>query len=276
MADSSLFTREGKYLMLALDHRGSIKKLINPTMPDSVPEEEVVNLKHEIINSLKDQFSGLLIDETYGLEAYPKHTKPFLLPVEKSGYTDKLGERLTELEYSVKQLKGYGASGAKILLYFNPNVPSVNQQLVTAKQVLLECQQANFPYFLEIRVYDPQTGDEIEERVEELVLGSLKMLIEGGVVPDVWKLEYPGSLEGCQRVTKLVGATPWILLTKGSTFNKFTEELQEAVQAGCVGFLAGRALWQDIGQLQGVERERFLKEDLPERFKQISGIVASR
>ena len=48
--------------MLALDHRGSIKKLMNSLNPESVSDDEVIALKAEIIESLADQFSGVLID----------------------------------------------------------------------------------------------------------------------------------------------------------------------------------------------------------------------
>src|SRR3989344_6033106 len=101
------FTSAGKFLMLALDHRGSFKKMMNPQNPDAVTDEQIISLKNEIIVALHTQFSGLLIDETWGLKACHEicQIKPFLLPLEKSGYTDQSGERITELEYSVSHIK---------------------------------------------------------------------------------------------------------------------------------------------------------------------------
>lgn len=225
--------------MLALDHRGSFKKLINPAAPDAVTDEEIINLKKAIIDSLQDQFSGLLIDEVWGLKAYQNKTKPFLLPLEKSGRQD-----VAELQYSVEQVKQMGASGAKLLLYFNPEAESSEKQIEIARKVMNECRQLDFPFFLEI-------------------VGStqLKMFIDGGVKPDVWKLEYPGS--------QLTGDTPWILLTGGQTFNAFKPQLEIASQNGCSGFLAGRALWQEVTTLQGAEKQKFLSETLPGRFKEL-------
>ncbi|OGE14208.1 hypothetical protein A2111_00055 [Candidatus Daviesbacteria bacterium GWA1_38_6] len=77
------FTKNGKFLMLALDHRGSFKKLMNPKDPESVTDEQVISLKNEIIESLKDQFSAILIDDKFGLEACHEvcKVKPFLLPL---------------------------------------------------------------------------------------------------------------------------------------------------------------------------------------------------
>src|SRR5262245_57823985 len=114
--DFSKFTSDGKFLMLAIDHRSTLKKLLN-----SEQDEEIVKFKAEVIASLKEQFSSLLIDPQYGLPAYSYKTKPFLLCVEKSGYQQEGEDRITQLEYSVEQLKNQGASGVKLVLQFNPH-----------------------------------------------------------------------------------------------------------------------------------------------------------
>lgn len=277
------FTKNGKYLMLALDHRGHFKKLINPQNPDAVTDEQAISLKHEIIMAIKDQMSGLLIDETYGLDSIASlqnDISPYLLPVEKSGFRDEAGERITEVEYSVDQLIGYGASGAKLLLHFNPHYESCSKQIETALKVQQECQQKDFPFFLEIVVYEKDNGDIKKDR-PELVIKSLAELIAGGIKPDVWKLEYPGNeqapghagKDACELITQTVTGTPWVLLTRGDTFDVFKEELKIAVAAGCVGFLAGRALWQEVTQLSGDEKQQFLTTTLPDRFKEISDTV---
>lgn len=264
-----MFTSEGKFLMLALDHRESIKKLMKPGDPGSVSNEAIIDLKAAIIQSVIDQASGVLVDPQWGLKAYHNRTKPFLLPVEKSGYIKQNWERITKLQYSVQELIDLGASGAKLLLYFNPNVSSRETQLATARKVLDDCKRLNIPFFLEIITYEPQG----EGERSSLVLGSLENLLAAGVYPDVYKLEYAGNFERCREVTKLIGDTPWILLTRGDTFEVFKSNLEQAVRAGAKGFLAGRALWQEVCGLEGEERQSFLKTVLPERFRTIGDIV---
>lgn len=263
MSNLDQFTREGKYLMLALDHRGSFLKFIGSEAKDAA-----IKAKTEIINSVKDQFSGILIDRDYGLPAYDK-SKPFLLPLEKSGYTDQSGERVTQLEIDAKALKELGAGGAKLLIYFNPDLPSAQQQLEVSRQAIADCREQDLPLFLEIVTYDLAGTKEI---IPDLVLRSLQTLIDNNVIPDVWKLEYPGSLENCRKVSEIVGDIPWILLTRGVNFDEFVPQLQTATDGGAVGFLAGRALWQELFKLEAAEREKFLGETLPDRYKQISHI----
>lgn len=257
--DLNKFTSDGKFLMLALDHRPSIKKLMNPSNPDSVPDEEIINLKNDIIESIKDQFSALLIDEAWGLEACHEvcQIKPFLLPLEKATHTG-----ITELEFSALDLKEKGASGAKILIDFDPDSENVSKQLETAKKVAEECRVADFPLFLEIVTHSP-----------DKVLESLQMFIDFGIEPDVWKLEFPGSFENCQQITGMVKEIPWILLTGGTSFEEFKTELEKAVTGGAKGFLAGRALWQEVCKLEGEEKSEFLKETLPARFKEIAKVT---
>lgn len=272
------FTHNSKFLMLALDHRGSFKKLINPLNPDSVMDAQAISLKKEIIDSIKDQFSALLIDQDWGLPAYSDRIKPFLLPMEKSGYEQSGKDRITELKFSVEDLKKAGASGAKLLIYFNPWGKTAQIQLGVVKKVLQQCAQNNFPLFLEIRTYDgDREADKMEEgEREKIVVTSLKLFVEHKILPDVFKLEYPGSAVSCQTITAILDPTktPWILLTMADTFNHFAKILEEATIRGCEGFLAGRALWQEVCALQGVDKEYFLTETLPERFKKLTEIVS--
>lgn len=265
--------------MLAFDHRGSFKKLMNPDNPDSVTDEEAIALKKEIIDALRGQFSSILVDEQIGLKAFEPKDVPFLLPIEKTGYENTGGERLTELATSVDALKSAGASGCKILVWFNPYVESAQKQLEISKKVMDDCKALDFPYFLEIRTYDgDREADKMDEAErEKIILESLKMFLRHNIYPDVYKLEYPAGPLACQTISAALQLTereiPWILLTMGSSFDEFVEQLKEASIRGCKGFLAGRAVWQEVCSMQGEEKQQFLKETLPERFKIISDII---
>lgn len=288
MTDLSRFTNKGKILMLALDHRGSFKKLINHEAPEAVSQAQVARIKQEIISSLYDQFSGLLIDSEAGLEAFQKASiaksipKPYLLCIEKTGYEiesysakasqDKQGSRKTSLEFSVDELKKLGASGIKLLLYYHPQAPTKQHQLTVAKQVLQDCRAAKLPLFLELVTYSlPQ----LNSHKPELVLDSVNQFLEAGIIPDVFKLEYPGDPVACFQITKLLKKTPWILLTKGDSFVNFKEQLKIAVASGAVGFLAGRSLWQEFSQYPEAKRLDYFQTIVAQRFAQIRQIVLS-
>lgn len=270
--DLDKFKRNGYFLMLALDHRGSFKKLMSPKDPNSISDQQVIYLKHEIIKNLDSQFSGILIDAPTGLPAYGNKIAPFLLPMEKTGFIDEFGQKINQIEFSVSQLIELGANGAKILIYFNPKLSSESRQLETSKKALEDAKLHNFPLFLEIVTYEINP---IEEQREKLVLSSVEKFLEAGIIPDVFKLEYPGNLEACQKISNMLGQTPWVLLTRGDNFEHFRLKLQDAIAGGAKGFLAGRALWQEACKLEGEDKQKFLSETLPERFKIISEITLS-
>lgn len=276
--DTLQFTNNGRFLMLALDHRDSFKKILNPQNSDLVSNEEIILVKKAIIESVSDQFSGILIDPKYGLSAFSRlsrdSAKPYLLSIEKSGYRDESGEKITELEYTVDKLKELGASGIKLLVYFNPNTNTHLIQLETIKKVFQECQIKELPFFLEIVTY--HTDNTIVEK-GNLVLTSLKRILGFGIRPDVFKLEFPGDEKSCDEITSLLGRIPWILLTRGENFEAFKMQLDTAILHGASGFLAGRALWQEVGNYKNQEeRKEFLKNIVAKRFQEISSIVMKK
>ena len=259
-----IFRKTEIFPMLAFDHRGSFVKLLTGTGVEPTPAE-VIEVKKNILQALVPYMSGTLIDEDYGLPALQSmHSLvPYLLPLEKTGYTDKQGERITEILATPKQLIEKGAQGAKLLLYTNHHVPSWNAQVKTTKNQASLCKEAHLPFFLEFVLY--AVGDTKPGTVFE----TMQKAIEDGLTCDVWKIPYPGNKEECEKVTRLAGNTPWIMLTGGTTFEEFKEQYFIAKSTGCSGFLAGRALWQEVGELWRNESlfRDFLQHELPRRFK---------
>lgn len=268
-----IFKNNGKFLMLALDHRGSFKKYVNKTNQESVSDDQVIDVKKLIIDSVREDMSGVLIDPTWGVKAYINPNKPFLLCLEKTGYSENEGERITELEYTAEELKKFGASGAKILLYFNPEAKTSAIQLKTAKTALAECRESDMPLFLEIVTYGNENSGKTRS---EWVLRSVEAFLKDGIVPDVFKLEYPGDEKSCQKITQMLGATPWILLTRGEPYKVFAEQLKIATKNGAVGFLAGRAIWQEVADCKNdEERKNFLNTVAKKRFQEICRIAGA-
>lgn len=265
--------------MLALDHRGSFKKLVDPMHPETVTDQQAITIKKEIIDALYDQFSALLVDVDTGLQSYRRHFahwvgagKPYLLAIEKTGYEDQGGERVTELLYSVKELKEQGAAGIKMLLFFHPHAKTAHRQIDLAQRVLYECKKHNLPFFIEPLTYPIENDANIKP---DIVVEMVEMLLKAEVLADVYKIEFPGDAPSCTEITHLLKKTPWILLTKGDDYDKFVSGLQVAAAHGCRGFLAGRSLWQDFNKYPESKRLEFFNTTVKERFKKICEIVLS-
>jgi len=248
--------------------------MMRPDNPDSVTNEEAIQMKARIIAPLANYCSGILIDAVYGLpalrKAVPSGNVPFLLPMEETGYEGGKENRKSQLQYSAREIKEMGAQGAKLLLYFNATADAAKHQIRITRQALEEANEQELPFFLEIVTYGEG------ENSASAVLRAIQMLKENGVDPAVWKLEFPSDAHGCRRVSELTQGTPWILLTRGVLFDVFKEQLQVAATEGCRGFLAGRGLWQEALELTGGEQEKFLKEIMPQRFAELSQIMLQK
>jgi len=249
--------------MLALDQRGSFEKMVRST-----DKSVLIEKKKQVIEALEDIFSGVLLDPKYGLPAYKQSgcLKPFLLCAEKSGYQDIAGERLTEIEYNAEELSNMGASGIKLLVYFNPFLKSAQKQLETAGEVLKDCHKHGLPMFLEIVTYGDNDG-------KNLIVESVDYFLKNKVVTDVFKIQYPGDKLACQKITEMLGETNWIMLTAGVDFYVFKDQLTIACKNGCSGFLAGRSIWQEAVKTD-IGREQDLK--MRERFESIKQIAEGK
>jgi tagatose 1,6-diphosphate aldolase len=266
---TEIFKNHQAFLMLALDHRNSLHHMLNAKKPEEVSQAAIVNFKKEVIESLANQFSGILLDPTFGLKAYQQVSKgvekPYLLSIEKSGYQNNKTGPQTELAFTGEELKKLGASGIKLLLPIDIPKPSLAHQLKIAKKAFQESQKVNLPLFLEII---------IPLKVKkESILDILKIFLKENIHPAVFKLEYPGNAFACRKIKRIIDPIPWILLTRGKKFKTFRSELEEAIKQGAAGFLAGRALWQEGVNLKGVRRQEFFSKTLPRRFDVLSQIV---
>jgi len=269
--DLRRFQNKGKFLMLALDHRGSLKKMLLAAGM-AVEKEDIIKWKMAALKALSSLASAALVDPEFGLPALKraKIKKPFFLSIEKTGYEDESGERKTVLEYSVPQLKKMGAAGVKLLIFYNPEatVEYKEKQIKTTKKVFSDCKKSKLPFLLEIVTYGSGEG----AKKEKGVFQSVKDFLAAGVQADIFKIEFPGKSFGL-KISEELEKTPWILLSAGGDFPVFRKQVKTAMANGAKGFLAGRAIWKDFGNYKEGELEKFFKEKAVGRFSEICKIA---
>ena len=57
-------------------------------------------------------------------------------------------------------------------------------------------------------------------------------------------------------INKKPGQSFLLGLTAGISFNKFKEQLKIARKGGCSGFMAGRAVWQDVLKIKSIKKQK--------------------
>lgn len=258
------------YLM-AFDHRGSFEHdLFHATVPlaDSV-RAGIVDAKNLIFEGFLQavdqgappEAAGVLVDEEFGTEvARQAQRRGFVLamPVERSGQAE------FDFEYGedfASHIEHFDPTFAKVLVRFNPEgdqeLNRRQTERLTRLGAWLSSQQRKFLFELLV----PATPAQLEavgadqarydrQLRPELVVRTIAWLQDGGVEPDVWKIEGLETEAACAQVVAQAQCggrsnVPCIVLGRGADEAKVLQWLAVAASVpGFDGFAVGRTLWE--------------------------------
>ncbi len=195
-------TSRGIFTILAVDHRDAMKAMFNKEQPDTVPAEQLTEIKLAVVGTIGPKATAVLLDPVYSVgqaivqRALPGSTA-FLSAIEAQGYLGNPYSRQTKMleGWGIKKAKLLGASGVKVLLFYNPDAgEAAERQDRLVSKLLEECAEYDIPLFLEPIVYslDPNItkGTAAFAQVRRhLIVESARRL--GALKPDVLKLEFP-------------------------------------------------------------------------------------
>ncbi len=274
--------------IFAIDHRGSLKKILN--------ENLLSKFKLLTTKTFAPYNTAVLVDPEYGaetIEFVKNNHLQLLLTREKTGYTPSDGGRELELyeKFTSQKLKEMGASAIKLLYYYNSKAPNTFDQLTMLKKVKAEADAVNLPLLVEPITYPLENDVEFNRGTETL------RAIEA-IQPhcDILKIEFPtntnfhklfdkmpedideqvnaGLNEGIKYLEKFPTLIdkPWVLLSRGMPFDVYIEALKLSKQYGASGYAVGRAVWQEISEMNSnwQKIEEFITTTALERMQEIS------
>lgn len=260
---------------LAIDQRGSLKKMIASGGTSHVGDDGIIRFKELVSEELTPFATAILLDPEFGLPAARVRDKDsgLIVAYEKTGYDVSEVGRLPDLltEWSVKRLKEAGADAIKFLLYYDCDEDEKinNYKHVYMERVGSECAAEDLPFFLEIVTYDAKNDDVKSKAYARVkphkVIEAMKEFSKPQYKVDVLKVEVPvdmnfvdGYSEGEFVFSKEEAAfffkeqseathLPFIFLSAGVSTKLFQETLKFAKDAGSTfnGVLCGRATWKD-------------------------------
>ena len=282
----------GIFTMCALDHRGSLKRMLGGTNPEGVSYQDMVDFKLDLCRVISPHASAILLDPIYGAAqsisagVIPGDTG-LLVSLEETGYSGNADARITNIlpDWNVRKIKKMGATAAKLLLYYRPDVDVAGKQLETVKKLADECLAEDIPFVVEPVSYKvgaekdtPQNFARIKSR---LVVETARQITALPI--DVLKAEFPSDLEFERDESRLsnychqlneASQVPWVILSGGVNFDIFYQQVKIACQAGASGFLAGRALWQESTHFTSQqERLTFLENTVVRRLESLTRVA---
>ena len=271
----------GRLLILAIDHRDSLRAFLAPNDPVSVPAATMTALKIELVGALAPLATGVMLEPELSI---PQVIDAGVLPagvgftaaLEDQGYLADPAAVVTRIlpGWSVAAAVASGASAVKLLVPYHPRSPLAGAQIDVARTVVADAAAHDIPLVLEPLLYGVDDGDEHAAGV----VATVRHFAPLGAA--LLKLPFPGAgragaavaHRACAQITELT-ARPWALLSGGGTFEAFAAQLAVASGAGCAGFMVGRALWGEAVRADAATRPTLLRELVAPRLEQLREIV---
>ena len=272
---ANLSTTDGIISALAIDQRGSLKKMLAEAANKPADETTIVDFKKAVSSELTPYASSILTDPEYGLPATKVRDKNcgLLLSYEKTGYDTTEPGRMPDLiaNQSGLRIKNEGGDAIKFLVYYDPDE---GQEINDKKQAFVErvgaeAKANELPLFLEVLTYDANIPDAKSEEFAKVkadkVLQTMKEFSKPEYGVTVLKVEIPFNIkfvEGFNGDNNVVYTQeeaknllkkqseitdlPYIFLSAGVTSEEFIAEIKMAEEAGADfnGVLCGRATWK--------------------------------
>lgn len=284
----AIATEAGTFAVLAMDQRGTLKRMLAAVdLPDTT-DEEIVAMKRDMIASLAGSASAFLIDPTFGIPAAEQvrdvPSYGLLLAAEPGTRPTHDGEPTVTLDpaQDAAWVRDSGAHAMKFLAQVRADRPvgadgrDLTAEAHDALKLLIEdCAAQGVPSVVENLIY-PLNGEaplSPEARADAIIEAAV--LIDG-LKPSLLKLEYPGSPQACRRLAERL-TVPWAVLSAGVSSDEFAQVLRVSCdEGGASGFIAGRAIWKETVAMDHAERVAFLSETGRRRMDEYTSIIDGR
>ncbi len=278
---SSIQTPDGMFTIAPFDHRGSLASMFGADVNTPLGKELVTQLKIIFMEVFSPMCSGVLVDPVYGFPAIARKAKNtgLILSLESSGYNDERTSVPALIpSWGVEHVKNNYAV-AKLLTYYHPGEENAEKKRQLVTELGEYCRHEGIAFLLEPVIYNPFGKEELsQQNFQEALLRTAQEFQQDC---DVLKIQYPGDALACATITAELDI-PWILLSRGMSYDKFREALKISMENGAKGFAAGRSVWQEIAQMKTADGladfakiRSFLETVGVERVKELIAITHS-
>ncbi len=281
----------GFICMCALDHRGSLAKMLQEGTGEAPSYQDMVDFKFDVTGALSKYSSALLLDPVYGaaqtISANVLSSSAGLaVSLEETGYEGGAEARVSRAldGWNAAKIRRMGGDAAKLLLYYRPDNEVASEQRALVEKLSSWCEEQDLAFICEPVGY--AMGDEAKtgrySRLKpDVVIETAREISPLGI--DVLKAEFPADarvetdvslmLENCKRLDE-ASQVPWIILSGGVDFDLFVRQVEIASKAGACGFLAGRALWQEATSIKSrEERQEFFRTTVADRLRILNSVA---
>jgi len=281
---------QNTFSVLAIDHRGPLRRSLEAESPQGRSNEALTALKHDIVRQLAPVTSAILLDpETSAGQCVAQGSLPgrsgLIVALDTGSTGDPLNRSTDVMEnWSVEKTLRLGASGVKLLLYYHPESPEAGQREALIQRVAQDCTEWDIPFFMEplCCAADGSPRPLAPDQRRKVVIESARRLVPLGA--DILKAEFPVDVnvepdeavwqEACEELTE-TSQVPWVLLSGGVSYDTFLKQARVACEAGASGVMVGRSVWKEAVTLDLGLRNAFLQGAGYERMRRLQALSES-
>jgi myo-inositol catabolism protein IolC len=250
--------------ILAFDHRGSFEKMVGGDHDKVAGAKRLIweGFQRAVEEGAPKEYAGILVDPQYGPDV-AREAKAggykLAMPVEKSGQAefdfdsgDAFGEKIEEFDPDF----------SKVLVRYNPEGDAAmnERQIVKLRRLSEWLHERNRKFLFELLVPAEEAqlasvdGDEDRYDTElrpQLMMEAILQLQNGGVEPDIWKIEGIDDRESCREIAQLCrregrDRVSCVVLGRGASDEKVDEWLRAGSGVeGYIGFAIGRSIFAE-------------------------------
>ncbi len=270
---------------IALDHRDSLRVILERHGLPSPSIDQLRELKLRLARALAPVASAVMLDEELGGFALDAGAVPanvgLIMPLEAQGYEELVDGPTTTLlpDFSPVKAAARGASACKLLLPYRADAgEAAERQEALVLETATTCHAAGLPLVVEPIVWrrPEETAQSFAAGYAGLVAAAVDRLRLLGV--DLFKTPFPvlvpegspassspeipepAAAAACRALDDACGGIPWVLLGAGAPLETFLIQIRIAGGAGAAGFLGGRGIWGPALVADPVESERIARE----------------
>jgi myo-inositol catabolism protein IolC len=274
-----------KLYILAFDHRGSFEKMVGGDHDKVAGAKRLIweGFQRAVEEGAPKEFSGILVDAQYGADI-AREAKAggykLSMPVEKTGqkefefdYGEQFGEKIEEFDPDF----------SKVLVRYNPEGDAElnERQTVKLRRLSEWLHQHHRKFLFELLVpaepgqLDGVAGSEDRYDTElrpQLMMEAILQLQNGGVEPDIWKIEGIEDREACNEIAQLArrdgrDRVSCVVLGRGASDEKVDEWLRAAAGLeGYIGFAIGRSIFAEAVKAYAADPDGFDRDAAVEKI----------
>jgi tagatose-1,6-bisphosphate aldolase len=247
-----LTDEDGRFAILALDHRDSLRVEFDRERPDAVAVDDLVRFKLDAVAAFGRRPSAIILDPEYSLALAHGDASPGAAPticaLEAQGHQadPSVGVNGVLDGWTVARASELGVAAVKMLVLYRPDRGTKTETQERLVRTLADdARAAGLALVVEPIPYDVANVDDHERTV---VASAARM---GELGADLLKLPFPTDVrepdrweDACRRVSDATDV-PWTVLSSGAPFDVFVQQVTTACGNGCAGFMAGRTIWGD-------------------------------